>query len=204
MPLPETIRVKLSSEEAGAISMTAVLTREMPLADLIELMLDLTGKDAARIRELLLRGTLVSGASRYRWSGWDAGLENVEAALASFPDAEPVRAFDAARCAHVILRGPTLKLDVAREALAKKRLLGRRGFWDELLELVAETGPEYSGYSYRERADRYCLTLSPAWAERLRRNAGLLRYSALETQLRLGAVAALEFFVPRDPVRPAV
>jgi hypothetical protein len=184
--------------------MTAVVVREMPLAGLIELMLDMTGKDAARIRELLLRGTLVSGASRYRWSGWDAGMENVEAALVSFPDPEPGRIFDAAGCVHVILRGPALKLDVAREALAKKRLLGRRSFWDELLELANEAKPEYSGYSYRERADRYRLVVPPAWAERLRSNAGLLRYSAVETQLRLGQLSTIEFFIPRDNARPAV
>ena len=56
MSLPGTVRVKLSSEEAGAVSVTPVVVREMPLGDLVELMLDLAGKDAARIRELLLRG----------------------------------------------------------------------------------------------------------------------------------------------------
>src|SRR5574342_259054 len=36
MALPESIRVKLSSEEAGAISITAVVVREMAARELIE------------------------------------------------------------------------------------------------------------------------------------------------------------------------
>ena len=56
----------------GSISITPVVVREMPLRELVEYMLGVTGKDEARIRELLLRGTLVSGASRFRWAGWEA------------------------------------------------------------------------------------------------------------------------------------
>ena len=56
MGLPQTIRVKLSSEAAEAISVTPVVVQEFALRDLIELMLGMAGKDEARIRELLLRG----------------------------------------------------------------------------------------------------------------------------------------------------
>ncbi|HOK47650.1 MAG TPA: hypothetical protein PLK67_17025, partial [Bryobacteraceae bacterium] len=71
MPLPETIRVKVSSESAGYMSLTPVVVRDMPLRELVELMLGFTGKDAARIQELLRRGTLVSEGSRFRWAGWE-------------------------------------------------------------------------------------------------------------------------------------
>ena len=77
MALPPTVRVKLSSEAAESISITPVVVQEMPVGELVEYMLGVTGKDEARIRELLLRGSLVSGASRFRWTGWDAGLENL-------------------------------------------------------------------------------------------------------------------------------
>jgi hypothetical protein len=197
MSLPGTVRVKLSSEEAGAVSVTPVVVREMPLGDLVELMLDLAGKDAARIRELLLRGTLVSGAPRYRWTGWDARVSEIETLLASYPDPEPGRRFEAGRCTRVILRGPGLKIDVLREALARKRMLGRSSFWDALMEVVDGARIEYSGYSYRERVDHYRLEIPPAGRERLRSGAGLLRYSSLEAQARAGAFAAVEFLVPR-------
>src|ERR1035438_8165903 len=93
MALPQTVRVKLSSEEAGAISITPVVVQELPVRDLLEHLLGGTGKDVPRIREFLRRGTLVSGASRFRWAGWEADAESVMELLASFPDADPSRPF---------------------------------------------------------------------------------------------------------------
>ena len=98
MPLPHTVKVKLSSEAAEAISLTPVLLQELPLRELVEHMLGVAGKDEPRIREILLRGTLVSGASRFRWAGWDVDLEALRELLATFPDADPSRAFAADQC----------------------------------------------------------------------------------------------------------
>ena len=98
MALPQTVRVKLSSEEAGAISITPVVVQEMPVRDLVEHLLGVTGKDEARIREVLRRGTLVSGASRFRWVGLEADSESVTELLAGFPDPDPTRHFAAGRC----------------------------------------------------------------------------------------------------------
>jgi hypothetical protein len=91
MALPHTVRVKLSSEAAESISLTPVVVQEMAIRDLVEHMLGVTGKDEARIRELLLRGSLVSGASRFRWAGWDQDAESLRALLAAFPDPDPTR-----------------------------------------------------------------------------------------------------------------
>ena len=195
--LPGTVRVKLSSEEAGAVSLTAVVVREMPTRDLIGLMLDYAGKDTRRIQDLLLRGTLVSGATRYRWQGWRASVESIEAVLASFPSAEPARPFAPQRCVHVLLRGPGLRTEVSREALAWRSLFHRGSFWDVLLEVATEAELEYAGYSYREQADRYRLTIPQAGRERLRESAKLVRFSALEAQIRAGSVQVVEFFVRR-------
>src|SRR5512136_1605980 len=112
MELPEKIRVRLSSEEAGAVSITPVVVRDMPLVELVGLMLDLAGKDVLRIRELLLRGSFVSGATRYRWQGWEANAESLEAVVARFPDPEPARPFSPERSVHVVLSGPGLRSDV--------------------------------------------------------------------------------------------
>jgi hypothetical protein len=91
--LPETIRVKISSEAAESLSLTPVVVREMPVRELVQAMLGTAGKDQARIHELLLRGSLVSGASRFRWQGWDADREAIASLLQSFPDADPRRPF---------------------------------------------------------------------------------------------------------------
>jgi len=195
--LPETIRVKLSSEEAGGVSITPVVVREMPLRELVELMLDLTGKNAARLRELLLGGTLVSGASRFRWAPLEAGVESLEELLATFPDPEPERPFAPERCVRVRIEGPGRREDIPREALARRRLLSRGSFWDVLVDIAAEAGLRYAGYSYRERADRYVLEIPPAQLERMQRSARLLRYSTLEARMRTGSVRELVFLVRR-------
>src|SRR5580704_17886936 len=115
MALPQTIRVKLSSEAAEAISLTPVVVQELAVRDLIEHMLGITGKDEPRIRELLKRGTLVSGASRFRWVGWEADLEGVREVLATFPDADPSRTFVAATCQRATLRGGRQIIEIPRE-----------------------------------------------------------------------------------------
>jgi len=195
--LPETIRVKLSSEEAGSVSITPVVVREMPLRELVELMLDLTGKNATRLREILIGGTLVSGASRFRWTALEAGVESLEALLATFPDPEPERPFAPERCSRVRMEGPGLREDVPREALARRKFLRRGSFWDILVDVAAEVGLRYGGYFYRERADRYVLEVPPAQLERMRKSARLLRYSTLEAQMRTGRVRQVVFLVSR-------
>src|SRR5881227_2028449 len=113
--LPETVRVKLSSEAAESITLTPVVVQELPVRELIEHMLGVTGKDETRIREILLRGTLVSGASRFRWAGWEADPAGLREMLATFPDPEPDRPYSAERCFRAILRGGRVPIDLPRE-----------------------------------------------------------------------------------------
>lgn len=195
MPLPDSIRVKISSEAAGGIAMTPVVVREMPPREIVELMLGVTGKDAARIIELLLRGTLVSGASRFRWEGLAADRDAVESLLATFPDADPSRGFDAAACFHVVLRGPSVQIGIPAEAASRRGFLQGRSFHDELLALAE--APAYLDYSYRERADRYHVHLTAEQAARLRAAARLLRYRGLADQIRGAALDRIEFYVRR-------
>ena len=200
MGLPATIRVKLSSEEAGAIAVTPVVVREMPLGELVALMLDLTGKDAARVRELLLRGTLVSGGSRYRWAGWQADVEDLGELLASLPGPDPARPFVPERCVQVLLQGVAPRAAIPTAALTRRRLLHRRSFWDVLMDEVAGGKLEYAGYSYKERADRFRLKVTSEVSRRVRENAGLLCYTSLENQVRLGRLESVEFLVERAPL----
>lgn len=197
MALPQTVRVKLSPENAGYLSIAPVLAREMPLRELVELMLDVAGKSPERVAELLLRGVLVSGATRFRWNGFDVQPHELAELLATFPDPEPDRPFAAAQCLRVVLTGPGARLEISRPAAARKRWLKPLSFWDLLLELAAEAPPEYRHYSYKERTDCYRLSLSAAAAERLRRNAGLLRHRPLAERVRLGSFRQADFYVAR-------
>ena len=126
MALPPTVRVKLSSEAAESISITPVVVQEMPVGELVEYMLGVTGKDEARIRELLLRGSLVSGASRFRWTGWDAGLENLRELLATFPDPDPSRPFMPAISNTHSLPGPSSATSTIACTITWSRCSSRR------------------------------------------------------------------------------
>jgi hypothetical protein len=160
-------------------------------------MLGITGKDGARIRELLLRGTLVSGASRFRWTGWEADLEGLRALLGTFPDHDPLRPFAPERCVRAILRGGRQAVDIPREAGARKPLLRRTSLWALLMEIAGAGEIRYLHYSYKDRADCYRLELTLAAAERLRAACDAVRYTTLREQIRSEAYAWAELYVER-------
>jgi hypothetical protein len=197
MSLPGSVRVKLSSEAAEWISITQVVSQEMAVRDLVEHMLGVTGKDESRVRELLLRGTLVSGASRFRWEGWDAAPEDVRSLLATFPDPEPDRPFSAEHCIHAILRGGRSAIEIPRQAGIQKPLFRRRSFWDLLMAEAAAEKTTYAGYSYRERADCYRIEFPFTVTERLRAGSRVLKYSTLRRQILNGGFTCAELFVER-------
>ena len=197
MALPQTIRVKLSSEAAESIALTPVVVQEMAVRDLIEHVLGVTGKDEARIRDLLLRGTLVSGASRFRWQGWEAETGALRELLGTFPDAEPHRAFAAGSCVRAVLRGGRQAIEIPREAAARKRMFQRRSFWDTLMEVTGAATASYAGYSYRDRADRYVREFTHAEAEQVRAAGGAIRYSTLRDQVKMVAFTQAELVVKR-------
>jgi hypothetical protein len=194
MALPPSVRVKLSSEAAESISITPVVVREMPVRELVEYMLGVTGKDEGRIRELLLRGNLVSGASRFRWTGWDADLENLRELLATFPDPDPSRGFAATNCTRATLRGGRQAIEISREAGGRKGLFQRESFWDALMKVITRAAPVYTGYSYRERSDRYLREFTHADRSLRRQRAGAAR---LSDQIRTLAFTQAELYVKR-------
>lgn len=195
MALPQTIRVKISTEAAGAITLTAVVAQELPVRELVEHTLGVAGKDEPRIREILLRGTLVAGASRFRWAGWEAGPEDLRDLLATFPDPDPLLPFDPARCFCAVLRGGRRTIEISREAAARKGVFRRATFWDTLMEIAG--GAVYSGYSYRDRADLYVRDFSANEVERLRAASEALRYSTLRDQIKVVGFAMAELYASR-------
>jgi len=201
MSLPDTVRVKLSSEAAEYVSITPVVVQEMPVRELIEQLLPLTGKDDARIRDLLLRGTLVSGASRFRWTGWEADGAAVRSLLETFPDPDPGRPFIAASCVRAVLRGPRQPIGIPREVGARlrplARILRRTSFWDLLMEIATAGVPRYSEYSYRDRADVYQLVLGGPDVRRVREASRLINYTALEARIRNTPIDSAELYVLR-------
>ncbi|MGA2742619.1 MAG: hypothetical protein ABSG65_34925 [Bryobacteraceae bacterium] len=197
MSLPSTVRVKLSSEAAEGISITRVVVQDLPLRDLVEHMLGITGKNEARVRELLLRGALVSGASRFRWTGWEAELDGLRELLATFPGDDPARPFAAARCVRAVLRGGRQAIHIPREAGARKPLLRKASFWDVLMDLAAAGEMQYLHYSYKDRADCFRFDMPLAAAEKLRAAGEAVKYSSLREQIRSAGFVWAELYVER-------
>ena len=204
MQLPETVRVKLSSEAAGAISITPVVVQELSMRELMDRVLGVVaGKEEARIREILLRGSLVVGASRFRWQGWEPDLPSLRALLDTFPDPNPSRAFAAEHCVCAILRGGRQAVEIPREAAIQKRLLQRHSFWDLMMEVVAAAELRYGGYSYRERADRYLRDFTAAEVQKIHAGSSRVKYSTLREQILRTAFQHAELLAGRGQALPS-
>jgi hypothetical protein len=195
MALPESVQIKLISDEAGTISITPVVVQKLTLAELVEVVVSHSGKDAQRVSGVLRRGSLLQGASRYRWQGFEASPAELAPLLNCYPESEPDRPFDIATCRFIVLHfshGGTVELE--RKPLTKRRTLRRKHFWGELERLTAGRTPQYLEYSYREQADRYRLSLLQTEGASLREAAVLLPYSNLAQRLKTTAVGAVDFY----------
>ena len=177
--------------------MTPVARREIAAAELIEQILAVTGKNPKRILEILSRGTFVTGPSRFRWQPITASEPELAAHLGQFPDPEPERPFDAARCNLVVLRGRRGNVSLSRDVASKKRLFKKLSFWDLLLPALGALSPSYQRYSYSERMDVYSARLTLDSVGVLLENAKLLKYSSIVEQLHYLEATNAELFVER-------
>ena len=89
MPLPETIPVKYTEEEAGAISMRPVVRQTFRAPELVDMIVGVTGKNQHRVRQILRAGTVVFHSYRYWWQGFEADDTALGEILARYPDADP-------------------------------------------------------------------------------------------------------------------
>lgn len=217
MPLPAQIPVKYTEEEAEYISVRPVVRQTFQLAELVDMVLGVTGKDLPRIRQILHSGTIVFNFYRYWWQGFDADTEELAAVLANFPDADPARPFRAEECTIAILMGnsallvsgvlmlPANGIEITRAEAARKRLLKTKSFWDALMSLAQNSATGYAlaylGYSYLRRADVYSADITPENAASLARAAEKLpprSLRALATQI--SAATRVLFLCPRVAV----
>jgi hypothetical protein len=195
MAAPGTVRVKLSSEAAGAISLTPVVVREMPFGELLEEIAAVHGKDRERIAATLRRGSVAGGATRFRWQPMELSEAELAAALACLPDDEPARQFEGGRCTQALFTGPAVRIAVLREVAEARRLFRRTSFWSVLPQIAGAA--QYVAYSYRERADIFRAPLSAAQRESIRMALPALKHAALARRIHLAPFDAIEFIVTR-------
>ena len=201
MALPETIPVKYTEEEAAYLSVRPVVRQTFRLDELLDLILGVTGKDVARVQQILRSGTVVFHFYRYWWQGFEAQPEELGALLARFPDADPARAFRVQECTGVLLESggpaPRYSVELTRDAAAHKRWFRSRSSWDSLMDMAAGQAVAYDHYSYARHADVYRLEVSPG-AATLVREAKRLAPRALRAQLlNLAEVSRIFFLCSR-------
>lgn len=195
MAAPGTVRVKLSSEEAGTISLTPVVVRDMPFAGLLAEIAAVHGKDRERIAATLKRGSVSGGATRFRWQPLELSEVELASELARLPEDEPTRQFDAGHCTQMLFTGPGVRVAVLREVAEARRLFRRTSFWSALPQIAGAA--HYVAYSYRERADIFRAPLSAAQRESIRAVLPTLKHAALARRIHLAPFDAIEFIVTR-------
>ncbi len=202
MPLPETIPVRYTEEEAGYVTVRPLVRQTFRLNELLDMILSVAGKDVSRIRQLLHSGTVVYHFYRYSWAGFDASESELATALAHFPDADPSRPFAASKCNKAIFNSegtnPKHLLELDRAAASKRRLFRGQSFWERLMEIAAASNPAYQEYSYGRRADLYRLTLNAECISQIAEAGNRLATGKLRSALRVlhGATSIL-FVCPR-------
>ena len=202
VPLPETIAVRYTEEEAGYVTVRPLVRQAFRLDELLDMILSVAGKDVTRVQQLLHSGTVVYHFFRYSWPGIDATSEELAAALARFPDADPSRPFAAEKCTNAIFdaagANPRHLLDLERATASKRRLFRGQSFWDALMDIATEEKPGYENYSYGRRADLYRIFLDGESASRIKEAAERLAVAKLRPALHvLDSSASIVLVCPR-------
>jgi hypothetical protein len=201
VPLPETIPVRYTEEEAGYVTVRPLVKQTFRQDELLDMILSVAGKDLERVRQLLHSGTIVYHFYRYSWAGIDVDESELAVALAKFPDADPSRPFDAGLCTNAVFDGPGANprhlLDVDRAAGSRRRFFRVKSFWQALMEIAAGGNTVYDKYSYSRRADLYRLELDTEISGRIAEAAERLARGRLGFALRIVPSAACILFVCR-------
>src|ERR1700722_12060173 len=152
MPLPAQIAVKYSEDDAQFISIRPLVRQIFRPAELIDMIVSVTGKDSVRVQPILRSGPIVFNSYRYWWDSIDADPAELSEILSKYPDAQPSRPFHPEDCTEVILESPGApirhRLHFRRTDASRKRLFRQRSLWAALLDIARRQAPAYREYSY--------------------------------------------------------
>jgi hypothetical protein len=202
MPLPETIAMRFTEEDAGYVTVRPVVKQTFRLGELADMVVSVTGKNLARVQQIFRAGTVVYNGYRYWWDGFASNENEVAGLLKLFPDDDPSRIFDPAQVTTVSLEigGGTQRslVGIARREAAARRLFQKWSPLEILLAAAHDSTPRYEKYSHSERADVYRVQLSFAAATSLLKQVTAAAPRGLRKKLAgLQPPVAILFFSPR-------
>lgn len=206
MPLPETIAVRFTEEDAGYVTVRPVVRQVFRLAELVDMVLSVTGKNALRVQQIFRAGTVAYNGFRYSWEGFTCEAGELATLLAAFPDDEPSRAFhaDAVMAVTLEIGGGTQRslIIITLQEGSAKRLFQKKSAWEILLGAARESAPRYERYSHAQRGDVYRLHLSAEAALAFRKELLDSAPRVLRKKLAGGQIpAALSYLIPRGSRR---
>ena len=202
MPLPETIAIRFTEEDAGYVTVRPVVKQTFRLAELTDMVVSVTGKDVSRVQQIFRAGIVVYNGYRYWWNGFHSDASELSALLAHFPEDDLSRPFDSAAVTTVSLEigGGTQRslIGIARQEALAKRLFHKQSPWEILLKAARESTPHYEKYSHSHRADIYRLHVPAKTGVALLKDALDAAPRALRNKLAgLQPPSTLLFFAPR-------
>jgi hypothetical protein len=201
MSLPAQIPVKYSEDDAQFISIRPLVRQTFRPAELIDMIVSVTGKDTYRVQQILRSGTIVFNSYRYWWDAIDAAPAELTPLLSAYPDADPSRPFRQENCTEAILESagtpPRHTLRLHRANASRKRLFHSRSFWDMLLDLTRPHAPAYREYSYAHRADVYALPIAPAAITKLLESVNFAPRALVPQLAVLPHISRAKFLCPR-------
>ena len=202
MALPEQIQVRYTEDDAGYVSVRPVVKQVFRITELADMVVSVAGKDAARVQQIFLNGTLTYNGYRYWWEALTADLNEVQALLSPFPDDDPSRSFEAAKATAVLLEmgGGTQRniVEIGRQDASARKLFQQHSSWDVLQRYAATHAARYEKYSHARRADLFRISLPYEDARKLL--AEMLEAAPRGRRLRwtnLHPPAAITFVCPR-------
>jgi hypothetical protein len=202
MPLPETIAIRFTEEDAGYVTVRPVVKQTFRLVELADMVVSVTGKSVPRVLQIFRAGTVVYNGYRYWWDGFASGEDEVAGLLAHFPDDDPTRPFNLARVTAISLEigGGTERslVGISRGEASAKKLFHKQSPWEIMLTPARDSLPRYEKYSHADRADVFRVHLPSEFAASLKQRILDAAPRALRKKLAaLHPPAAIVFFIPR-------
>ncbi len=163
MPLPEQVPLRYTEEDAGFVSVRPVVKQIFRLSELVDMVVSVAGRDAARVQQIFRSGTVVYNGYRYWWDALPAEREEIERLLLSFPEDDPSRPFEPEQATAVLLEigggAQRTVVEISSNDAAQKKLFAKRSPWDVLTNFAAGKAARYEKYSHARRADLFRLSL---------------------------------------------